>query len=180
MFERSSNPLRPCFAGDENFRVFIHDDNDEDDDDEVVTFFQRHSPPPFHRPLAASRVACCLFIFPRRRSPFDAANVSSSKQFFENTFAALKVAPFPPSTRQKMARNAERRPCFSPNGNTVTRLPYVCIPCVCMCVCVGEIHECTLRGTTVAPPGQDGRVDESVYLAFCLASEGRKELLSVL
>lgn len=51
---------------------------------------------------------------------------------------------------------------------------------VCVCVCVGEIHECTLRGTTVAPPGQDGRVDESVYLAFCLASEGRKELLSVL
>lgn len=54
----------------------------------------------------------------------------------------------------------------------------VCVYSVC--VCVGEIHECTLRGTTVAPPGQDGRVDESVYLAFCLASEGRKELLSVL
>lgn len=52
--------------------------------------------------------------------------------------------------------------------------------CVCVCMCAGEIRECTLRGSTVAPPGEDGRVDESVYLAFCLASEGRKGLLSVL
>lgn len=114
--------------------MFIHDDNDEDDDDEVVTFFQRHSPPPFHRPLAASRVACCLFIFPRRRSPFDAANVSSSKQFFENTFAALKVAPFPPST----TKDGEKR------GKTAVFLAKwkyryeasVCMYSVCVYVCV--------------------------------------------
>lgn len=138
--------------------MFIHDDNDEDDDDEVVTFFQRHSPPPFHRPLAASRVACCLFIFPRRRSPFDAANVSSSKQFFENTFAALEVAPFPPSTRQKMARNAERRPCFSPNGNTVTRLPYVCIPCVCVCRRNSRMHATWHHGCTTRTRWKGRRV----------------------
>lgn len=126
MFERSSNPLRPCFAGDENFRVFIHDDDDDDDGPrEVVTFFQRHSPPPFHRPLAVSFRVAYLFS-PTRGSPFDAANVSSSKQFFENTFGALKVAPFPPPSVHE-TKDAARRPCFSPNGNAVTRLPWVCV-----------------------------------------------------
>lgn len=47
------------------------------------------------------------------------------------------------------------------------------------CACAGEIRECTLRGGC-ARRGEDGRVDASVYLAFCLASEGRKELLLVL
>lgn len=121
VFERSSNPLRPCFAGDENFRVFIHDD--DDGPREVVTFFQRHSP---FSSSPRRVVSSCLFISPRTT----AANVSSSKQFFENTFGALKVAPFPPLPPVHETKDAARRPCFSPNGNTVTRLPWVC---ACMC-----------------------------------------------
>lgn len=109
--------------------MFIHDDNDEDDDEEVVTFFQRHSPPPFHRPLAASCRVLLIYFSPPTRSPFDAANVSSSKQFFENTFAALKVAPF--HETKDGEKRGETAKCFSPNGNTVTRLPYVCV-CVCV------------------------------------------------
>lgn len=158
MFERSSNPLRPCFAGDENFRVFIHDD--DDGPREVVTFFQRHSP---FSSSPRRVVSSCLFISPRTT----AANVSSSKQFFENTFGALKVAPFPPLPPVHETKDAARRPCFSPNGNTVTRLPWIC-------VYVCEIRECTLRGGCNQRRGEDGRVDASVYLAFCLASEGGK------
>ena len=112
-------------------------------------------------------VSSCLFISPRTM----AANVSSSKQFFENTFGALKVAPFPPLPPVHETKDAARRPCFSPNGNTVTRLPWVC---ACMCVYVCEIRECTLRGGCNQRRGEDGRVDASVYLAFCLASEGGK------
>lgn len=166
MFERSSNPLRPCFAGDENFRVFIHDDDDYDGPREVVTFFQRHSPVPLFIVPSPRFVSSCLFISPRTT----AANVSS-KQFFENTFGALKVAPFPPLPPVHETKDAARRPCFSPNRNTVTRLPWVC---ACMCVYVCEIRECTLRGGCNQRRGEDGRVDASVYLAFCLASEGGK------
>ena len=42
------------------------------------------------------------------------------------------------------------------------------------CVYVCEIRECTLRGGCNQRRGEDGRVDASVYLAFCLASEGGK------
>lgn len=85
--------------------------------------------PLFIRPLAASCRVLLIYFSPPTRSPFDAANVSSSKQFFENTFAALKVAPF--HETKDGEKRGETAKCFSPNGNTVTRLPYVCV-CVCV------------------------------------------------
>lgn len=144
VFERSSNPLRPCFAGDENFRlsrVYSRRRRRRSSRSRHVfpkTFSRLR--PLFIVPSPSRFVSRVAYLFlPTRRSPFDAANVSSSKQFFENTFGALKVAPFPsspsPSPSIHETKDAARRPCFSPNGNTVTRLPWVCV-CMYMCVCV--------------------------------------------
>lgn len=170
------------------FRVFIHDDDDDDDDGprEVVTFFQRHSP--VSAPFSSSprRVVSCrvLLIY---FSPHDGPH--STRQTFprQNNFSRIRLArsksrlfPLPLPLRRPYTRQKTRQ-----DGRVSRQMEIplrgfrgCACACTCVCVCAGEIRECTLRDGCTR--GEDGRVDASVYLAFCLASEGRKELLLVL
>lgn len=118
---------------------------------------------PFHRPLAAFRFVLLIYF-----SPHDGSKRFLVKTIFREYVWRAQSRAFssPP------ARTRDKR-----RGKTAVFLAewkYRYEASVGMCVYVCEIRECTLRGGCNQRRGEDGRIDASVYLAFCLASEGGK------